>query len=214
MGKKLNLAGKRFGKLIVLEFAFVKNKRRYWLCKCDCGKEKVIQLPHLTSKHTISCGCYQKQKAKQSLTKHGKYYTKLYSIWINIKDRCCNPKNKSYNNYGGRGINICSEWIDKEKGFINFYDWAMKNGYKKDLTIDRIDVNGNYTPFNCKWSTKTEQQQNKRTNIFITFNNKTLNISQWAKELNVPYYRIQSRLKKGLRFEECIKNIDYRKNRR
>jgi hypothetical protein len=89
----------------------------------------------------------------------------------------------------------------------------MANGYQDNLTIERINVNGNYNPFNCKWITKSEQQQNKRTNVFVTYKNKTLNITQWAKELKIPYYKLQSRLKKGMTFENAIKNIDYRKYR-
>lgn len=211
--RAIDLTGKKFGKLTVIEFEFVKNKRRYWKCKCDCGNIKIVQLPHLTSGHTQSCGCLHKEKVKQLLTKHGKYYSRLYSIWINIKDRCYNHKSLAYKHYGGRGINVCNEWLNKEEGFINFYNWAMENGYQDNLTIERINVNSDYNPFNCKWITKSEQQQNKRNNVFITYKNKTLNIAQWSKELKIPYYNLQRRLKQGMSFENAIKNIDYRKNR-
>ena len=194
--KTIDLTGKRFGRLTVVEFAFKKNKRKYWLCKCDCGNYKAIQSPHLTSGHTQSCGCLHKEKAKQLLTKHGKYYSRLYSIWVDIKDRCCNPKNQAYKNYGGRGINIWSEWLDKENGFMNFYNWAMANGYNDGLTIERIDNDGNYSTDNCRWATVKEQANNRRSNVLVTHNGKTQTMKEWAHDVGIPYKAVWARMQK------------------
>ena len=115
---------------------------------------------------------------------HGKSNTRLYYIYKHILARCFNKNDKRYRNYGGRGITICEEW---KKDFMNFYNWALNNGYKDNLTIDRIDVNGNYEPLNCKWSTIAEQNNNTTRTICITHNGETHTISQWAKKIGISY---------------------------
>ena len=124
---------------------------------------------------------------------HGKSKTRLYNIWSDMKRRCYNPKNKRYNRYGGRGISVCDEWKDD---FQAFYDWAIYNDYAEDLTIDRIDVNGNYEPNNCRWITWKEQQRNTSRNRFITVNGVTRTMTEWAEITGIHRDVIKDRLNK------------------
>ena len=162
--KASDLTGKRFGRLIVIERAenYISPQgqaRKRWLCKCDCGNDVIVPASALINGESKSCGCLQKEIAKNTFTQHGKWGSRLHRIWASMKTRCYNRKSRSYKWYGGRGITICDEWMNS---FQAFYDWAMANGYRDDLSIDRIDVNGNYEPSNCRWITIIEQQKNKR----------------------------------------------------
>lgn len=160
MGKFKDITGQRFGKLKVIEKV---DKDKYghtrWLCECDCGNKKIISGKSLRNGHTQSCGCYHKKQISKLNLKHGKSNLRIHKIWSNIKQRCFNENNLRYQYYGARGITICNEWKDD---FMSFYNWAMMNGYKDNLSIDRIDVNGNYEPSNCRWATQSEQNANTR----------------------------------------------------
>ena len=149
----------RYGKLIIIKeispLKYGKNKFRRMLCKCDCGKIKKITLSHLRTGNIVSCGCYRLEKQ----TKHGLKKHPLYGVWKGIKKRCRNEKEKCYEYYGGRGISVYQEWIEN---FIPFFKWALENGYKKGLEIDRINNNGNYEPKNCRFITHKENCQNRR----------------------------------------------------
>uniref|UniRef100_A0A6H2A0Y7 HNH endonuclease n=1 Tax=viral metagenome TaxID=1070528 RepID=A0A6H2A0Y7_9ZZZZ len=183
MSKVIDLIGKKFGRLTVIErLESDKLGRLYWKCKCECGNFTSVLGLSLRYNHTKSCGCLKEEKSKTSNLKHGKTKTRLHGIWVNMRERCHNKNNYKYEDYGGRGIEICHEWDD----FMVFYEWSMSNGYQDNLTIDRIDNDGNYEPFNCRWTTMKVQNTNKRTNRNIEFNGKTQCITEWAKELNIP----------------------------
>lgn len=160
---RLHLEGERYGKLVVMEEAesiYSKTGKmiRRWKCKCDCGNITIVRHGDLRNGSTVSCGCYNYEKESAAKT-HGYSRTKLGNVFEGMKQRCNNPKNKNYEKYGGRGIKICTEWLNDPK---KFFDWAIKNGYKEGLSIDRIDVNGNYEPDNCRWADNEAQCLNQR----------------------------------------------------
>ena len=189
--KPLSLENKRFGNLIALNYAYSKYKKRYWKCKCDCGNYTIVCASQLLSGKTKSCGCLRKQIARENAIKthttHHFTQTRLYDIWRSMKKRCYLKTHMHYSSYGARGIKICEEW---KNDFISFYNWAMENGYRDDLTIDRIDVNGNYEPNNCRWATIKQQQNNKRNNIFLTYEGKTKSIYEWSNITGIKYCTI------------------------
>lgn len=153
----VDLTGERFGRLTVVSRNGSKGNSATWNCKCDCGNDCVITHRELVSGDTKSCGCIRKERNNN--TKHGQRWTRLYGVWSGMKQRCSNPNNHAYRYYGAKGVCTCEEW---QKDFMVFYDWAMSNGYRKNLTIDRINPFGNYEPSNCRWISLSEQAKNKR----------------------------------------------------
>lgn len=149
--KREDLSGRKFGRLTVKEFARAGNNRQsIWRCECDCGNFVEVSRNRLLSGHTKSCGC---------LGTHGGKGTRLYNIWRGMKQRCFNPNNRQYNDYGGRGITVCDEW---KNDFPAFRDWALTHGYRDDLSIDRINNDSSYEPGNCRWTTAKVQSNNRR----------------------------------------------------
>lgn len=189
-----DITGQRFGRLTVLEYAGTNNwHKSLWLCRCDCGNEKIIAGESLRRNRTRSCGCLDHEKHLSSPNRkvHGMHGTRIYRIWKGMKTRCTNTNIPDFNLYGGRGIEVCGEWLND---FQAFYDWAMANGYSDDLTIDRIDVNGNYEPSNCRWVTIEVQANNKRNVKLYEYNGNIHSLSEWAAITGINrrtlYYRI------------------------
>lgn len=195
MGNRRELTGQRFGRLLVLYGTNKRQKRGVvWHCRCDCGNEVDIRGDSLTSGNTRSCGCLQRERAAEANTKHGMAQQgsphPVYDIWYTMLRRCENPNNSAYKYYGGRGIAVCEEWHDVQV----FIDWALANGWKRGLTIDRIDNDGNYEPSNCRWATPKEQARNRRSNHLIAFNGKTQCLTDWAEETGVKWQTLVSRI--------------------
>lgn len=194
------MIGEKFNKLLVLEECKERSHdgHKRYKCICDCGNITYVDGRCLRSNRVKSCGCLKHEKYN---LKHGKINTRLYRILKGIKERCYKPYNHSYPNYGGRGITICDEWFND---FKSFYDWSMSHGYKDNLTIDRIDVNGNYSPDNCRWVDMKTQNNNKRSNIYLTYNGKTQTIKQWAEELNINYAPLYYRYNLGWNTKDTL----------
>lgn len=191
-----DLTGQKFGKLTVLEFSHRKDRKYYWKCQCDCGSFTVINGWNLKSGNSKSCGCVSKEKIAKvgkSNKTHGQSHTRLHNIWLDIKKRCISTTNCAYRLYGERNIKVCNEWFNN---YLCFYNWAINNGYADNLTIDRIDVNGNYEPSNCRWVTKKVQANNRRNNIYIVINGTRKTLAEWAEILNIKYWTAYRRYKK------------------
>lgn len=206
---KEDLTGKRFGRLIVLkqiEDYVVPSGRHHpqWLCSCDCGKENVKVLgTSLKNGHTRSCGCLREENLKTASTTHGDSYSKLYGVYKSIIDRCYNPNNKRFKDYGGRGITVCDEWKDS---YISFKMWAMSSGYKDGLSIDRENNDLGYSPSNCRWATRIVQQNNMRRNHIVDYNGQSKTIAEWSRELNISYDKLWNVIKKGLTIEDILED--------
>lgn len=170
-----------------------KHGEKVYRCKCDCGSTVDVISGNLKAYKTKSCGCLRIETTKYYATKHGKRNTRLYNIYTHMIQRCYNTNNIDYHNYGERGIKICDEWLNE---FMNFYNWAIENGYRDELTIDRIDVNGNYEPDNCRWASFYEQSNNKQNSIKVCYKNKKLPLKECIKEfdLKVSYSALRHRL--------------------
>lgn len=189
--------GTIFGNIIYLGEDFYKidpkwgKKRRVASFRCYCGNKFVSSLSAIKRGVIKSCGCYTKQITKQINTKHGLTKHPLYFVWQNMKNRCTNSNIENYKNYGFKGIYVCEEW---KKDFLTFYNWALSNGWKKGLTIDRVDSNGNYEPSNCRCITFSAQARNRSSNILVDYNGQKLCLLDYCRILNLPYNKIRIRL--------------------
>lgn len=195
MGKFIDLTGKKFGRLTVIKRGPNKGTSVYWFCQCDCGAKRIIRGDALKQGKTKSCGCLQKDVARKIRLNSRickKEHYRLRYIYDLMKSRCYYVRNIRYNNYGGRGITVCDEW---KNDFKVFYNWAITNGYKENLTIDRIDNNGNYEPSNCRWVDMKTQQNNKSNNYLVTYNNETHTVAEWSKITGLKESTLHMRLK-------------------
>lgn len=192
-----DITNQRFGKLVAKEY--IKDSK--WLCECDCTNTHIASLSDLEAGKVQSCGCLK----YDNLPYKKKVDDRLYHIWYAMLDRCYKESCRAYKNYGGRGIIVCDEW---KNDFLKFEEWALLSGYKSNLTIDRILVNENYCPDNCKWSTKEQQNDNRRNTRYLTINNVTKTFSQWCRDCNLDKSTLESRLKMGWTGEDLIRPID------
>jgi hypothetical protein len=200
-----DLTGQRFGNLIVIK-ATEKRKFKHvvWLCKCDCGNEKEIIGNALTSGQCKSCGCLRVKKSwdkGKNATNylHGMSRTPIHNAWIHMRQRCYNGNDKSYPDYGGRGITVCKKW----QTFEGFYE-DMGSSYKEGYSIDRIDVNGNYEPSNCRWATNLVQANNKRDNKRYTVEGITDTMSNLSRKYGITHYAVRTRLMLGWDVEKAF----------
>lgn len=202
MPRLANIAGKRFGRLVVISrdidhFTESGNRQVTWICRCDCGANISVRATHLRNGHTKSCGCLKKEGAARRVRKmnttHGLRNSRLYSIWRGMINRCNNKKHKSSHIYMGRGIKVCEEW----RSFEVFRNWAIANGYEPSLTIDRIDNDSGYSPCNCRWVSIKAQANNRRANRKLTFNGLTKTISEWSDATGITAGTIADRIDRG-----------------
>jgi hypothetical protein len=191
--------GKKYGNLTVLKddlYIYYKSgKCRKGLFKCDCGGIKEIRMSSVISGATSSCGCVFSAKLSKRNTKHGLSKHPLYTKWLSIKNRCYIKSNSEYKNYGGRGISVCEEWKDD---FKSFFDWSIKNGYSDKLTIDRINVNGNYSPHNCVYIPMNQQYNNRTDSFFITIGDVKKTITEWSRIGGEKVSSIRKKIYKGV----------------
>lgn len=208
--------GKKFGTLTVIkhvDYDF-KNRMHIWECVCDCGT--IINKRSCNLRAKSSCPKCNAKRAAERLIEYRKINPKLYTkpklvknkrlhdIWSAMKQRCQNPKDDAYASYGGRGIGVCSEWDNKPDGYWNFEKWSFENGYSDDLSIDRIDNNGDYEPSNCRWVDRFVQANNTRTNVFLTYNGETHTMKQWSEILEIPYHIVFQRKQRGWNVEDIF----------
>lgn len=203
MWRKVDYTGMRFGRWTVLGSAPNHiTKGGYpvsmWDCICDCGTRRDVRGNDLRLGKSVSCGCFIVDNPTSR--KHGASNTHLYKVYYGLKARCENKNNKNYHHYGGRGIKICAEWSNYEA----FEAWALSHGYKEGLTIDRIDVNGDYCPENCRWITQREQTRNKRETVYLTAFGETMPLVEWAERYNINYATLSRRIKRGMKAEDAL----------
>lgn len=208
MGSNRDLTGMRFGRLTVVGDDGRRTHRNVimWHCICDCGNHKYVPTDYLTSGDTRSCGCLFKEISKRpkhishgDATSNGEY-PRLYKTWIGMRRRCYDSTIESYRNYGGRGISVCDEW-DK---YENFKSWAISNGYRDDLSIDRIDVNGDYEPSNCRWANNIEQGNNRRANRLVEYDGQTHTVKEWSRLTGIRNDTLTRRLNNGWEIKDAL----------
>lgn len=190
--------GERYGRLVIKRFVRTAPGWNYfWECECDCGKSVTVSLSNLLGGSTKSCGCLRRDQNVKRWTKHGQAKTgratRLYRTWSHMRLRCNSPKNQDYRYYGARGIRVCDEWNE----YAAFEAWALANGYRKDLTIERIDNDGDYTPDNCAWVPRSVQARNRRNNRRLDHDGRSLTIAEWAEVLGISAANIRNRLHMG-----------------
>lgn len=182
--------GKRFGRLLVVSFdRHSSSGHDFWLCRCDCGNEKVIQAGSLWRGHTRSCGCITKERMRIKQFRHGWHGTSTYNIWCSMRERCGNPKHQAYAGYGGRGITVCERW----QSFENFLSDMGERPY--GLSLERRENNQGYSKDNCVWATRKQQSSNRRNNIMICWDDHVMTLKDASQHFGVPYKKAHARIK-------------------
>lgn len=202
--------GDKYFRLTIVKEVPKRKGKRYFLCKCDCGNFVTVRFVALRAGEVKSCGCWKREvdswrfrelvKHNPNYSEHHSYYKEMYSIWHGMKQRCENPNRPHYEDYGGRGIRVCDEW----KKFAPFQKWSHENGWKQGLTLDRIDVDGNYEPSNCRWITQKEQLLNRRNTVKLTLHGMTKPLVKWAEIYSISPHVIRNRLDDGWNVEAAI----------
>lgn len=191
--------GEKFGRLTVVDFTRPPSPSRgwYWVCECECGTIKTLCPRDVRAGKVKSCGCLHDELASVRATKF-KYSVsenkRLYSIYNGIKKRCYRESEPRYKDYGMRGIKMCDEWLNSENGFDNFVEWSLSHGYNDDLTIDRVDVNADYEPCNCRWVSLQTQQQNKRTTLWVEYKGERVQLRVLCKKHGLSYDTVHNRI--------------------
>lgn len=207
MSKSTDLSGVRFGRLVAIAPTNERTSGNNIVlkCVCDCGNVTYVGSGALKIGQTKSCGCWRKDRATTLNKTHGGGHERLYSVWMDMRRRCNDPSMKGYQDYGGRGITLCDEWRD----YSNFREWALSNGYEPTAqhgkcTLDRIDVDGNYEPSNCRWVSVSQQQLNKRNSLLLTYKGKTQNAALWDRELGFPRGTVVKRYRRNWDYERIF----------
>lgn len=209
--KMNDLTGKRFGRLIAVSYQSKESGNRqriFWKCQCDCGNSTNVDTSVLTRNIVKSCGCLRIEVTRKRSLKHGGSIgykgNREYRAWSGAKSRCYNPNSHKYKNYGERGIKMCERWLND---FGNFFKDMGK--CPDGLTLDRIDVNGDYEPNNCHWTTSMVQGRHRTDNVWITYKNKMMILTDWAKELNITRTILYKWLKKGKPIDALARKLNY-----
>lgn len=206
------LVGWRFGRLTIMSVLRCDGRGARVLCQCDCGKVVNAQLGRLRSGELKSCGCLLRDLAREHIidrnTIHNGTGTRLFRIWTGLRQRCHNQRSKVYKDYGGRGITVCPEW----ETFIPFRDWALANGYREDLSLDRLDNNGPYSPGNCRWATVAEQNLNKRNNTLVEYEGQLVPIAEAARLSGINHQTISDRHRRGITGPDLYRPVSSRHN--
>ncbi|MEY2748164.1 MAG: hypothetical protein RLZZ168_180 [Cyanobacteriota bacterium] len=219
MGQAIDLTGQVFGRLRVAERAH-SNNGVHWLCQCSCGKQTIVRGAVLRYGSTKSCGCGSKDQARANCEQHRsrnnwiptELRQKLKHAYGNMLRRCYDPGSERYSHYGGRGIRVCDDWIGPA-GRKRFYQWCIENGAAPDLQIDRMDVNGDYCPENCRFVDAIVQMNNTTRNRWITYNGETKTIADWARETGYSYAALKHRLDRGWSIERVFNQQQRRSER-
>ena len=208
MSAFVDKTGMKFGRLTVLKRdGYMSNHHIAWLCQCDCGKVVRVDGNALQSGNTKSCGCLIKDMLVKRNSTHGYSKERLYGSWCGIKKRCYDINEECYKHYGGRGIKVCNEWLHD---YPTFRMWALQSGYNKDAgrgecTLDRIDVDGDYCPENCRWVNMKEQSLNTHRNVQFEYNGETHSITEWADLYGIDRITFRNRLLRlGWTIEEAL----------
>jgi hypothetical protein len=197
-GQFLDISNQRYGRLTAIKRTGMRGCKHLWLCICDCGNEKDVAIASLRDGSTRSCGCLARENLH--CVTHGKSHSSEYNTWHSMIQRCVNPNAPCYHNYGGRGINVCDRWMEC---FDNFYK-DMGNKPTPHHSIERIDNNKGYCKGNCVWADRKQQQNNLRSNVLITKDGLTMNITQWSEKIGIKRSTIYNRILRGWSYDESL----------